>query len=119
QDCHNLSSRLYRDYPSTKELRSALPQSGQISKILFQRPRRATPEDLPWTTHLLPAQHSGTAAKNDPSTHRSVLADPYLPPQNRAILHHARPRDACLGRNNDVLPNHAVVPNVHEVINLC
>src|SRR5271163_668899 len=97
---------------------SPVLQPRQIPQILLQRPRRPTPEHLSSPSHLLAAQHPGPAPEDHAPAHRCVLPHPYPPPQNRPILHHARSRDPRLRRNNHVLPNHAVMPDVHQIIDL-
>src|ERR1700761_4646141 len=93
-------------------------QLRQIAQILLQRPRGATPEHLSSTTHLLSAQHAGATPEDHARSYRCVFSNPYLAAQNRTIFDHARSGDPRLRRNDHVLSNHAVVPDVHQIIDL-
>src|SRR5215469_9612436 len=111
-----------RDCPPTTTIaiqHLPLLQPSQVSQILLQRTRRPSPENLALPPHLLPAQYSRAASQNHTLAHRRMLADPHLPAQDRAILHHTRARDPRLSRNHYILPNQAVVPDVHQVVDLC
>src|ERR1700727_36643 len=97
---------------------SRLSQPRQVPKVLLQRTRRSAPKHLPRTAHLLPAQDAGPAAKYHSSPDGRMLSNADLPTKNRPILHYARSRNSCLRRDDDVSANHAVVPDVHKVVDL-
>src|ERR1700694_5131546 len=99
-------------------LHLSLLQSSQIAQILLQRPRRPPPEYLSRPAHLLPTQPPRPAPQNHPRPHGSVLPNPHLPAENRSIFDDAGTRNPGLRGSHHILPNHAVMPDVHQVIDL-
>src|SRR5579871_5611466 len=68
--------------------------------------------------HLLPTQNPSPTPQNHAFPHHSMLPNPNLPPQHSPILHHTRPRNPRLCRNHNILSYQAVMPNMHQIIDL-
>ncbi len=88
---------------------------------LANTPSKAAPA-APRKPHLPPhffsAQNSCPTPQNHAFSYSCMLSNPHLPPQNRPILDHTRPRNPRLRRNHNILSYQAVMPNMHQIINL-
>jgi hypothetical protein len=64
------------------------------------------------------AENARASAEDDAGTDVGVLSEANLTAQDRSVLYDAGAGDSRLRGDDDVAPNHAVVRDVHQVVDL-
>src|SRR5208337_3958035 len=90
----------------------------QVAQVLLQWAGWAAPEDLAGAADFLMAENARASAEDDAGTDVGVLAEANLTAQNRSVLDDAGAGDSGLRGDDDVAPNHAVVRDVDQVVDL-
>ncbi len=93
-------------------------QSGQLLQIFAQRLRRSSPKRYALAAQNLIRQYTALRAQHHSFFNVRMLANPDLPAENDIILDRNAPGKPGLRRNYYVFAYPAIVPNVHQIVDL-
>src|SRR5438876_1786191 len=96
-----------------------LRQCREALQILTQRFRRCSPECHALPPKYLLGEHASLASEHHAFPDVCMLAHAHLASDNDLVLDYDAAGKSCLGRNDDVLADLAVVADVNEIVYLC
>src|SRR6266545_3768989 len=106
------------------ELTNALLKRAHLREHGFRRPdasglgARPARDAAPDLARRDVARHTGLGRENRPLANRYVVGDTYLPRQDRPVADPAGAGNADLGDQDHVLADLAVMPDLHQVVDL-